>query len=166
MIPFRKRRKPPFGKWPELFLVALVKQYEKAPGVMSAPGFGETPLDLAVEAGIMSNAVFKSEEYKTYLQGYEWATFQEVTIADVLEATRMMAMRGWAESQRDKVQNESIWLPTLAGIDYARRIMRPWWLKLLDGIKGDLRSILVSVITAIAATVLTTLLLKLLGWFK
>ena len=164
VLPFRKRRRPPMTKWSESLLVALVKEYERTPGMMVVRGFGETTLDLAVKAHIVSEGVFES--HNDFLNGNDSACFEGVYIANLLEKADMMRKREWAETKEDEDHYERRWHPTPAGIDHARRLMRPWWVKFFDGIKGDVRTSLVSVVFAILTTLLTTLILKLFGWFE
>lgn len=49
--------------------------------------------------------------------------------------------------------------PRAAGLEHARNLTRPWYQKVWEYLKGDVRSVVAAVVTAIV----TTLLMKSLG---
>jgi len=81
--------------------------------------------------------------------------------------TSLMKRRGWVEFSDLGVHGKysPALFPTIPnGIDHAHWLMRPWYRKALDALKGDVRTIVVSVITAVIVTFLTTWLLRILDW--
>ena len=144
------------SKCAERMLIALVKKYDQDPWTLSEPGFGLDGWDLAGKAGIISAK--KIEEYRRQaLSGYP---------SDIPEMTSLMKQRGWIEFSDLGAYGKysKALFPTVEGIDHAHQLIRPWYRKALDVLKGDIRTIVVAVITAIVITLLTTWILRLLGW--
>ncbi len=160
-IPFTKRKTPVFEKWPEKFLVELVKAYERAPGESTQPGFGLDSIDLAVNTGIVSQQVYSSPEYLSFRQGDRLAEFDGVQLSDIYAATSQNVKRKWVEVIKHEGYPNCL-VPTPKGIDHAHRLMRPVWIKVYDAAKGDFRNVLVSLITAVIAAILTTLIIQIL----
>ncbi|TET75880.1 MAG: hypothetical protein E3J42_02555 [Dehalococcoidia bacterium] len=52
----------------------------------------------------------------------------------------------------------------IGGIDHGKWLMRAWYRKAFDAVKGDIRTVVVAIITAIIITVVTILILKWIGW--
>jgi len=144
------------SKCAERMLIALVKEYDWNPAMLSEPGFGLDGFDLAGKAGIISAK--KVEEYrKAFFSGYP---------SGIPVMTTLMEERDWVEFSDLGTYGEhsKALFPTVEGIDRAHWLMHPWYHKALDALKGDVRTIVVAVITAIVITLLTTWILRLLGW--
>jgi len=137
-------------------LAALVKEYEQHPWRLSEPGYGLDAWDLAAKARIIPDG--KVEEYRqAFLSG---------SPEDITEMASLIERRGWAKSSDLGAyarHSRALW-PTPEGIDHAHWLMRPWHRKALDALKGDMRTVVVAVITAIIITLLTTWILRLLSW--
>ncbi len=151
-----KARKINTSKCAEKMLVALVKEYDQNAFILSEPGFGLDGWDLAAKVGI--TPAEKVEEYRqAFLSGCP---------GDIPEMASLMKRRGWVEFSDLGVYGKysPVLFPKVEGIDHAHWLMRPWYRKALDALKGDIRTIVVAVITAIIITLLTTWILRLLSW--
>lgn len=114
-------------------LKALVRAFDRPTDVSAYLGL--TPIDLAVRAGFDAS---------------------KVSFVDAETTLSELRRRGYVEN----VGVEKNVGPTPAGLDYARWLLRPRWQKLLTYFQGDLRAVVVALITAL----LTTLVLRFLGW--
>lgn len=74
-------------------------------------------------------------------------------------AIDIMVDRGWVSH----VHRGDIVLLS-PGIDHARWLMRPWYVKMWDFFKGDVRTIVVAIVSAVVITIVTNLVLRALGW--
>ncbi len=137
----------PFKKWPNYILVALVKSYEAAPGESSEPEFGMDPISIGIKALILDKGIIKSNELREFRQGNQFVSFKGVKIADVYEALTQMKNQGWGWYKRG--QDATCWIPTPAGIDQAHLFMRPLYLRIIFAAIGDVRTIVISAITAV-----------------
>ena len=95
----------------------------------------------------MDEGVIKSNELREFRQGNQFVSFKGVKIADVYEALTQMKNRGWVWYKRG--QDTTCWIPTPAGLDQAHLFMRPLYLRIVFAAIGDVRTIVVSAITAV-----------------
>jgi hypothetical protein len=142
-----KKKTIHFNKWSKFLLIALVKSYETSPGEQSDPQFGLDPISMGIKAGILDEEVWKSKELEEFRQGNRLVSFKGVQLADVYEAINQMKNRGWILFKRE--ERLSCWVPTPAGLDQAHSFMRPLYLKVAYSAVGDVRTIVVSAITAL-----------------
>ncbi len=142
---------PMSKEWTLQLLKAIVREYDSNPLRFSDPGLALDIWELCVKAGIFTE---KDVSLQTFY-GSPWRDAIDSIIAE-------MRGRKWVDTN-DASGQSWIW-PLHEGIDEGRRLMRPWHHKAWDFIKGDIRTIVITVITALIITVLTTLLLRKLGW--
>ena len=160
-------------QYPEQMLKTLVRKYEISADA-EVRAWGMKGRELAVEAGI-----FSAEAMERCLKGYEYdyivcdyaysVNNPDVELAkEINGAAEYMKDKGWISisSAGENMGEEGVysWLkPTPTGIDYAHELMRPWYRKVWDLLKGDIRTIVVAIITATIVTLLANLVLRLFG---
>jgi len=138
-------------KWALQMLKAIVRVYDSDPLRFSDPGSALDVWELCIKAGIYA-------EKDVSLQTFYGSPWRDAVGAVIDE----MKGREWVDTNAAFGQ---IWIwPLPEGIDEGRRLMRPWYQKAWDFFKGDIRTIVITVITALIITVLTTWLLRKLGW--
>ena len=168
---WRYRRLHRFNKYPEYLLRALVRQRDAYPGLAEMdPTFMPSKWELAHKAGLISSKdlklVYKHHLTSTSMIGSPETPEDEKRIGvlravdeNLDAAIREMRQRGWLPA----VWEGGIW-PSTTGVDYGRMLLRPWYCKVWDTVKADARTVVIAVITAIIITVVTTLILRALGW--
>ena len=142
-----KQRTMEFKHWPKHMLVALVESYHMAPAECATPEFGMSGMAIAIAAGVLDKSVLSSNEFENFKQGDQSASFNDVQLADIYEAIRQMRDRGWIYSNQE--EGVLYWLPTPGGIDQAYVFTRPLWLRVAHAIGGDMRTVVVSAVTAV-----------------
>ncbi len=122
---------------------------------------GVNEKELVIKAGILPEEVVR-EDF--------WAYYNEHQ-SEIRRALEELEAREWVTHSVDTKYGDGIvmlWdgirLKPPKGIDYCERLMRPWYRKALDAIKGDLRTIVVAIIISVVITVVTNLILRALGW--
>jgi hypothetical protein len=159
-------------QYPEQMLKTLVKEYEIS-GAAEVRAWGIEGRELAVKAGIFSAEVIESalKGYRYELEFSDYVYSLSVNTQPLMEinaAVRYMKTKGWITllSREEPAVEEGVYSslkPTPEGIDYAHKIMRTWYRQAWDFFRSDVRTIVVAVITAIIITLLTTLVLRVLG---
>ena len=160
------------GQYPEQMLKTLVKEYESSEDA-EVRAWGMEGRKLAVKAGIFSAEVIESalKGYRYELEFSDYVYSLSVNTQPLMEinaAVKYMRAKGWITllSQEEPAVEEGVYSslkPTPEGIDYAHKIMRPWYRKAWNFFKSDVRTIVVAVITTIIITLLATWVLRILG---
>jgi hypothetical protein len=138
-------------EWAARMLKVLICEYEDNPARFSDPGQAIDIWELAVKAGIISGEKVSMQDFYS---GHPFRDAIDTVIAE-------MKRREWISTDSTFAQTWVFLLP--AGIDEGRRIIRPWYRKVWDFFKGDVRTIIIAVITALIITLLTNWLLRVLG---
>ncbi len=167
----RERKLHRFSKYPEYLLKALVRIRDAYPALIEQdPTSMPSKWELAQKSGIISsNDLELVYEYRitwsSMIGTPETPEDKERTgilrfVDENLDAAvKEMKERGWLSL----VWEGGIW-PSSDGVDYGRMLMRHWYVKMWDFFKGDVRTALITVITAVVITIITTLVLRALGW--
>lgn len=138
-------------EWATRMLRVLIREYENNPARFSDPGQAIDIWELAVKAGIISDKKVGKQDF------YSGHPFRDAIDAVIGEMKR----REWIGI--GGTFGETWVFPLPAGIDEGRRIIRPWYRKAWDFFKGDVRTIVIAVITALVITLLTNWLLRVLS---
>ncbi len=160
------------GQYPEQMLKMLVKEYESSEDA-KVRAWGIEGRKLAVKAGIFSAEVIenalKGYRYEFDVADYSYSSSVDTQpLMEINAAVRHMKVRGWITilPTEEGVAEDGVYgslKPTPKGVDYAHQIMRPWYRRVWDFLKSDIRTIVVAIITAIIITILTTWVLRILG---
>ena len=144
-------KKPKPSEYPERVLKALVKEYDSNLEIRSN-GMAED--SLAGKAGVVDDYTEEIIPNKKWTYG----PFQlEMHAAiRVLEDAKYVTAE-WSGS-------DTLIKPTYEGLDHARWLMRPWYRKISDYFKGDIRTIVIAVVIALLTTLLIHWISQLLGW--
>jgi hypothetical protein len=138
----RKKAKP--SEYPDVILKSLVKAYDDMNNNKArAEGFSFTEiLGLAGMRQEYTTGDIDTKEIYNYLHD--------------LRTSGYIYESGYADSSQS-------YKLTREGICYAYWLMRPWYRKAFDFMKGDVRTIVISVITALIITVATFFVLRALN---
>ncbi len=147
-----RQKKPKPSEYPDRMLVVLVREYNENLSVRDE-GMPETLI--AVRAGIV-------EDYREQVGDDRWRYGN--FLAEQKEALRILEKEGYVETVGSEYRVVRLIKPTYKGIERANYLMRPWYRKVCDFIKGDIRIVVITIVTAIIITLLTTLILRLLNW--
>ena len=82
---------------------------------------------------------------------------------NLLQAVEELRLRGLVDADQAVVKINVRLRPTKEGLDRVDWLMRPWYRKMFDLYKGDVRTIIVSVITAVITTIVLYFILRALG---
>jgi hypothetical protein len=139
----------------ERLIVALVRFFDNHPAELTEPGFGLDVWDLAVQASLISK-----DDADTRRQNFSGGAMD-----DLPHALHLLIERGWAQTSEIGAYGKysKALFPTSTGIDYAHKLMRPWYIKLLDFFKDPIRTIITAILTSFITTLITYFILKLLG---
>ena len=153
------------SEYPNQMLKALVNAYNQYPGDLSEPNSGMDLWGLAVSADIISRedvSIF----HEHWVGGDSTFELHGVVVGDIFAAADERRRRGRMRTVKEEFDEQRICvlLPTPEGIDYAKWLMRPWYRKMWDLFKGDVRTIIVTVIIAVIITILTNWILRMLDW--
>jgi hypothetical protein len=135
----KKKIKP--SEYPDVILKSLVKAYDDMNNNKArSEGFSFIEiLDLAGMIQEYSTGDIDTKEIYNYLHE--------------LQANSYIYESGYAD-------RSPLYKLTREGIRYAYWLMRPWYRKAFDFMKGDVRTIVVSVITALIITVATFFIIR------
>ena len=139
------------SKYASQMLKILISEYDSNPARFSDPSQTIDIWELAVKAGIITEEKISKQDF------YSGHFSRDIVDAILTE----MKERNWITI--DGTFNET-WVSSLlpAGIDEGRSMMRPWFQKLWHFMRGDVRTVTVSLITSVVTALLTTLLLRML----
>ncbi len=132
-------------------LITLVQLWEAEDGgKIRVEGISGT--QLAFASGILSS-------YKSKREDYSRGEKEEISVAaEQLENRLFMTTHGMTfEPEHSGIK------PTSLVIDHAHWLMHPWYVKMWHFFKGDVRTALIAVITAVVITIVTTLVLRASG---
>jgi hypothetical protein len=156
----KKKMKP--SEYPELMLKALVSKWDKHPGELSEPSLGFDIWGLAVEAGMISrNDIDTFREH--WLGGDSTFEMHGVVVGDIFAAVDVMRQRGWIQTIKTEFDGKPVYAykPTIAGSEHGLFLNRSYFYrKCWYPLKGDVRAIVVSVITSLIITVATFFVLR------
>jgi len=138
----------------ERMLIALAKESNQSLGYLAEPGFGLDEWDLAAKAGIIPTETVEKRRLAFY-SGY---------IDDLPSIAGLMIQEGWVRSIKFDESSPRVLFPTFEGMRHARWLMRPWYQKVWDYLKGDIRTTVFAVIAALLTTLLIHWIFQLVGW--
>lgn len=137
--------------WATRMLKAIIHEYDCNPARFSDPGLALDIWELAVKANIFKD---KDVSMQNFYSGHPFRDAIDTVVDEMKE-------REWVNTSGTAGQTW-IW-PLPKGIDEGRRLMRTRYQKVWDFFKGDIRTIIVTIITALIITILTNWLLRVLG---
>jgi len=141
-------------EYAERMLIAFAKESNQSLCRLAEPGFELDEWDLAAKADIIP----KEAVEKRRLAFYSGA------IDDLHFIANLMIEKGWVKSKKFDESSPRVLFPTSEGMGHAQWLMRPWHRRMWDYLKGDVRTIIVSVVSALLTTILIYWLSRLLGW--
>lgn len=133
-------------------IVALVRMWEKAPAELSEPGFGVDIWDLAALASLVSKEEAQRRRER----------FLSRAMDDLPTAGSLMKQRGWVtfSDLGEQGKYSKALYPTLEGIDYAHKIMRPWPIKVWRTIRRPTRNAIITIVSLVVVAVITYFLTR------
>ena len=146
----KTKKKPNPSEYPNLVLKALLREYDSNLEVRNK-GLSETIL--VVKAGIVKDY---EEDIGNNKRTYGDFVSEMKEVLRVLEDQQYITLSPYLVDRFVK--------PTAKGIAHARWLMRPGYQKAWDYLKGDIRTTVIAVITALLITLLINWILRLLGW--
>lgn len=140
---------------PEQMLKVLVREYN-APRNVSIRHNGIAFTTLAVQTGIAKDYIRKQHISNTEIR-YTVGDFP----SEMSAALRLLEKEGLVEKRG--AGSDTHILPTVEGLCHGRWLLRPWYQKIWDTIKNDVRNIIVTFIVAILVSISTYLIMQALS---
>ena len=140
------------SEYPERMLKALVKEYD-VPGNVSIRRDGMPLTILAVRAGIVEDYETRERISNTVVR-LVYGDFP----SEIEAALRLIEEAGWV-TKLGSASDPSI-RPTVEGLRHGRWLLRPRYRKAFDAVKGDVRTVIVALVTATIVTIATTLIIE------
>jgi len=138
-------------EYPGRMLKVLVKEYD-VPQNVSIRCNGMSLITLAVKAGIVGDYEAQERISNTAVRSH-YGNF----VSEIEATLRHIGKEGCVEKRGSAA--DTYILPTVEGLRHGSWLLRPRYRKAFDAVKGDVRTVIVALITAAIVATITTLIM-------